>query len=279
MKRGARSKGFTIVETMIVLAVSGAIMIGALSLVGGSQNRVQFDVALKDVDQQITTVVNNVANGFYPDLKNQVCTVDDLNFRLNLSPAASSLGKNLNCVFLGSVIEFTDQDYFNVYTIAGRRIKSSTNTVNTKMADSYSTALITPNSPQKINLSNGIEVSKIKIDTNGDGAYSAAESSYGSIGFFTTLGDEDSSGQLLSGSLSIDYIGMLTSGIDSTNDIPGGAGYIQNGFRSYYAGNVNPSSGIMVCLKSNTTNDYGIITIGGEGRSATTSVRVEKYCP
>ena len=74
MKRGINPLGFTIVETMIFLAVSGALVVVGLSAVYGTQGRSEFRVAVNDAQQQIDKVINNVSNGYYADTSNISCS-------------------------------------------------------------------------------------------------------------------------------------------------------------------------------------------------------------
>jgi type II secretory pathway pseudopilin PulG len=53
MKRGNIPFGFTIIETMIFLAVSGALLASSLLLVSGSQNKSQFNNAVRDLNRKL----------------------------------------------------------------------------------------------------------------------------------------------------------------------------------------------------------------------------------
>ena len=76
MKSGLKSRGFTIVEVLIFLAVSSALMVSAFTLISGSQNKAAFTVGINDVQQQINAVINNVSNGYYSEsATSQGCSV------------------------------------------------------------------------------------------------------------------------------------------------------------------------------------------------------------
>lgn len=264
MKRGLHPKGFTIVETMIFLAVSGAILVSALTLVGGSQNKAQFNTALNDFNEQITKVINNTANGYYPS-SNTKCKDDGTKLIADGAVPAGELGVNQACVYLGRVIEFSDDEYFDVYNIVGLR-ESLPGVANTDIATSNSTAF---GSPERINLKNGIKIKEIKSDG----------SDYTALGFFTSLGNKDSgSGQLLSGSLSTDYKPLNDiNGLGWDNGVPPMIEGLS--FRNNYTTNLNPPKGIRICISSATTNQVGILTIGGPNNAASsTSLTVQGSC-
>ena len=110
MKSGLKSRGFTIVEVLIFLAVSSALMVSAFTLISGSQNKAAFTVGINDLQQQINTVVNNVSNGYYAESATaQGCTVDSAG-ALQFSSTGSK-GTSSQCIFLGRVVVFDNGEY------------------------------------------------------------------------------------------------------------------------------------------------------------------------
>ncbi|MCA9344874.1 hypothetical protein KC946_03485 [Candidatus Saccharibacteria bacterium] len=263
MKRGLFPKGFTIVETMIFLAVSSAILISALTLVGGSQNKAEFTTALNDANEQITAVINNVANGYYPS-SNKQCKDNPSSDKLEILGNSSEIGTESNCVYLGKVVEFSSGESFKVYNIAGLRVDTS-GAVITDIANVKATAI---DNPEIFTLKNGLTVESIQ---NGSSAQK-----YGSIGFFTSLGKTDDEDQLISGSLSTDFLALEPGGVNNSDDVPGLFPTATNS--GYYNNNKNKPDGIRICLKSGTSNEFGILQIGGQGRTATTSLTVQGNC-
>ncbi len=265
MKRGSTPKGFTIVETLIFLAVSSVILVSALVLVGGSQSKTQFNTAMNDVSEQITKVINNVANGYYPS-QDEGCRVAPSGDKLEFI-GTSELGESVNCVYLGRVIQFSNQDNFRVYSVAGAR--KSAGVLNTNMADSKATVL---NGFEEIQLKNGIKIESIT-------SIGETTPNYNSIGFFTSLGDTEPDGdggtRLASGGLSTNYIAITNGMLSDENRTPG---YIGGDFRNEYDANKNPQKGVRICFRSGTTDQFGIIDIGGENRSATISTTVQGSC-
>ena len=66
MNRGeARRGGYTIVETLIFLAVSALLFVSTIILISGRQAKAQFTNSVRDLVSDITDVANDVANGYY----------------------------------------------------------------------------------------------------------------------------------------------------------------------------------------------------------------------
>ena len=133
---GNRSAGFTIVETLIVLAVSGMLAISAISLVNGRQNKTQFQVAATSMKQQIEQLINETASGYYPSSNNFTCSSSSGS--VTISSGAGGQGTNSTCIFLGKAVAFgvgptgADRESFIVYPLVGKRFDgTSTREVST----------------------------------------------------------------------------------------------------------------------------------------------------
>lgn len=258
MTRGLDSRGFTIVETMIFLAVSAAILVSSLRLLSGAQNSTLFTQGMNDINEQITAVVNNVANGYYPRAENMGCSVNGTGDALDFT-GTQTRGTADSCVFIGRVMQFsTTSDTAKVYSIAGRRLTAG-NTEVSDMQDSLATALSTVD---EFKLKNNIKVEQITTDGNPTMA----------IGFFTSFGQPATDNQLQSGGLSTDFIGL------NTDDVPNLV--VGSSFRTGYTSstNKNPSDGIQLCFKSGTTNQFGVITLGGKNKTATSQLVIKDAC-
>ena len=254
MKSGLKSRGFTIVEVLIFLAVSSALMVSAFALISGSQDKASFTQSINDVQQQIDSVINNVANGYYSAGETQrKCTLN--NGVPDFDPDPNNTvdrGSSAQCIFLGRFIAFEDgSDEYIVYNVAGARQIAGSD-VKT-MAEANPT--IIPDTEQKYTLKNGLT-----FNSNGNNAF----------GFFNGLGT--SNGISDSG-----YQQASFYGFDSSASQP-----LPNNFASSYdsIGGKDPTDGYALCFNSGTTNQSGVITIGGSGRTATSSLEVKSgLCP
>lgn len=262
--------GFTIVEVLIVLAVSAAFLISALSLISGSQNKTLFNQAINDAQQQIDQLANNVANGYYPQTeKVGGCKKSNSGSFLDFSGAEVERGTNGKCTFLGRVIQFTSGETATVFSVAGLR---RTNTVEagdvTSMVDAMPTVL---EETQTIKWKSGIRVSKIVVDP-------PLPAAPGAIGFFTGFGSSGTDGSLKSGALSMDFLAIRGSELLSPgaiNNLGEKVKATSDSFRSEYNTDKNPAGGITLCFNSGTTKQHGIITIGGAGKTATSTLIIK----
>lgn len=99
MKRHKRA-GFTIVETLIVLAVSGVLFISVAALISGQINRYRTRDAVFNLESSVRDVLNDVSTGYYPENNYNNIDCDDH------ITGGSGRGKN-TCVLAGKKIVFT----------------------------------------------------------------------------------------------------------------------------------------------------------------------------
>lgn len=269
MKSGGNTQGFTIVETLIYLAVSTAIMASVLTLVGGSQNKAQFQQAVNDTNQQINDIINNVSNGYYNNTGNITC--DGTPSGPFISPVSSELGTNKNCIFLGRVIQFGvdgDGNKMNIYDAVGLRetggkqVTSLSESQLKLIAPGTLTTSSFPDASDKRQLKDGFTVEDMYY-----GGLPANQ-----ISGIAVLSDfaqtNDSSTILKSGSQSLSVYAIkntsrgqnLTQFVDTANN------------SSYYE---KSSEGIFICFDSATVNKHTEINIGGVARGLNTTMEVK----
>jgi prepilin-type N-terminal cleavage/methylation domain-containing protein len=106
-----QEKGYTILELMIVIAVSASMFGIVATTFGGRQQQVQFTQAVRDFDSRLKDIKNDVSVGYYPANNNFSCRVTDPN---NPEPSivsgtnnADELGSNNDCISIGKVIQFS----------------------------------------------------------------------------------------------------------------------------------------------------------------------------
>ncbi len=131
-KKTLRSAGFTIIEVMIVLAVSGGMLSAAAVMISGQQERAQFSTSVREVENKLVDIFNDVETGYYPNNGSINCRVvsgeSDANARPSLvAGPGPEQGTNQDCLFLGKAIQFyktssTDPvSNYRSYTMIGRR--------------------------------------------------------------------------------------------------------------------------------------------------------------
>ena len=271
--RGKKQKGYTIVEVMIFLAVSGLMFVMAAGLVSGKQSKAEFKQGMSAVNAQLVAIPNDVANGFYPSNSGFSCTVTNgvLSFSTLLT---NGQGSNKDCVFLGKVLQFdrNGTDYSN-YTIAGSRLDSTIpgNTTVAPTTFKQASPTIPPSSTNTVS-SGTLEwgVKLLKIQTGGGDDYPNTE--LNGVGFFSSFGSYDDvvNNSLASGSQSVivvPIVGALnaaTSGDISSQLNPTAPATVK----------IDNNPDINFCFDSGN-GQYGILTLGGNngqaGRLATTT--------
>jgi type II secretory pathway pseudopilin PulG len=106
------SGGFTVVETLIVLAITGVMFVAIVGVVSGRQSKTQFNQAANNITAEIEQVISEVQSGYYPDVGVHECAYG----------SAESQGKVKECATLGKLVSFkSDKDFYSIDTIIGKR--------------------------------------------------------------------------------------------------------------------------------------------------------------
>ena len=269
------SSGFTIVETMIFLAVSSAILVSALGLVNGAQNKTQFTQGINDLSQQINDVMSTVSTGYNASQANFTCSVTGtgagttLNFAGGVS-AQGTNGGSQGCIFIGRIMQFTSVAAISTYSVAGAQMTQVVLPQPvTTMDDAHPTIIPASYIDDQSQVKDGVTVTRICYD-KGAGCVSNKISA---IGFFETLGNLDSSNNLSSGSQQVDTVAIKDSpsALPATTSPPALTSIMSTaGYKSYS----NPANGITICLEGGS-NQFAQITIGQSGRQTSTTVKRE----
>lgn len=243
--------GFTIVETIITLAVSSVLFVTVMLLFSGRQGRIEFYQGLRDVDVQIRDIANDVRNGYIPTVSGGFsCSFDDSGV---VSITSGSSGAN-NCIFAGKAI-FIDSEGGQIitYTLAGRQ--KATNLVE-----------LTP-----------------KIIANGTGV-DTSESYKLPAGLKLVKSDKTIlNGYLIGLFFDLSKVGLTGSPVIATAKKPAGDDYAgrQQTIESIVVGSglvLSPitDAGIKLCFKSGTSDQYGNIIINKTVNGISTSVELDK---
>ncbi len=297
------SKGYTIVETMIFLAVSGLMFVLAASFISGKQAAVEFKQSAENLNSQIEQVIGSVSNGYYPFNSNFTCsyngdsatitTIAGNNGEGTNGPSGSQ-GSQSGCTYLGRAIQFCvgtaasscNEQNYNVYTIAGSQYANGGDPLTSPPPSSYQEAypvvLDCTANLQPLQCSN-INFSDTQQDTTGGGLavykvvdnYSTGQTEpYSAIAFLSSpagviSGPGGSSGQLLdSGAQTINPVPIVGANAISNGNL--GNTYqsmlgILNNSNSY--SNYSTFTSAQICLTGGG-NQYAEITIGSSALSA-----------
>jgi type II secretory pathway pseudopilin PulG len=96
--RSLKNTGFTIVETLMFLAVSGVIFVSAVALISGQLSNSQSKDAMNQLESTVRGTLNDVSNGYYPEF--------NTNYSCNGVANGSTRGTNQDCMFAGKSITF-----------------------------------------------------------------------------------------------------------------------------------------------------------------------------
>lgn len=291
MKSGPKPHGFTIVETLIVLAVTSAILISAFALVSGSQNKTEFNQAINDINQTINSTLNNVANGYYNNnYTNYTCKATPTAAKPTFTSGTVEMGANQGCIFVGRTIQFTNDENFYIHNIVGKQQTGATAKEVSTMTEAAPQIIDTadgtinvdyPNTTESKKLKNGIIAKRMAFKDNTN----IWKEVMAGIAFTSSLGQAaDTNVQnLQSGASAINisptvFRSALGVGA-SANTKQKFIADFDNDFASQFdlrADYRNPASGIIICFDSGSTNQRGIITIGGSNRQNATDLIIQE---
>lgn len=299
MKGGTgSSQGFTIVETLLVLAVTSFMFVTATVYISGRQSKAQFLDAIQDARSQIQATMTEVVNGVYPSTTNFTCRNNAVAGKVRIDPAGGPVdqGVNEDCVFLGKTLSFAvngDQSAMRVDTAVMKRVDSTgrvslgvraaggTIVNGTNDANNTNPSLVDIGTPST--LKNGLQV--VWMRANGTGTPLAgiviSTSPFGQTSYVTGTSSMLSSGSLVATVMGIpnDLTGI--SGAPSTPAPLAGGGVSKSTFYTLTHGTIgmptvdvrgarpdiyNPDNGLQICFASGTTNQSGLITIGSASR-------------
>ena len=191
--------GFTVVEVLIALAVSGMLLFAALTLFRGKQNQTQFNQAMYDLESKVQSITNEVKSGSFEDTGNYTCE-----FRTGFGTprieelSGSGSGTNTDCLTLGRAIQVVNNDdTISIYTVVGLRNIWSGNTdtgvpvssIEETMPEPVSNthALSSADLTTEFNLPGGASVVSSKV--------SGLSGEYDIIGFYLSPQGGSSAGQ------------------------------------------------------------------------------------
>lgn len=120
--------GYTIIEVMVVLAISGVMFLIAAQFINGKEAKTAFTSGVNEMASQIQDVIEQVNDGRYSDI------------HLNCSGGVATIGigqqgTNTGCVFMGKVIHFETGNRYELISVAANRQNPVTNELITSPLD------------------------------------------------------------------------------------------------------------------------------------------------
>ena len=271
MKGGLKANGFTIIETLIVLAISGSMLVAVVAMISGQQGKTQFQQSINQVSQQIQQIIGDVSNGYYP-VSNITCSASGSSVSIIPSNGSSSLGTNSDCVLVGKVIQFYQTQasvpqQFTVYSMVGSRTGNGAYPIALAPgANTYTN--VPPGNTTVTSLANGLSLAYTTYtDSNG-----VTQTNTVAFGILTSP---------VSGSGATDTSGAQQINIYAVQGTSASADTNSNvDVIDKQPTNFVQITSYSVCLTSGTTNQSGLITIGGGSRkvSVVLTIKDGKRC-
>jgi len=135
---GKRIGGFTIIEVMIVLASTGALLIIAMTVIGGQVASTNFQTGTRSFATQLQNIANQVTSGQYSVTNIDCITIAAGQANVYLSSGATNQGSINGCVFAGKNIyidQYGSSGSIYVFPVAAPSPSSGTLISNFRMID------------------------------------------------------------------------------------------------------------------------------------------------
>ena len=297
MKRAERGQGagYTILETLIFLAVSAAMFVTAMAFVSGRQNRTEFAAAVRDFESSINDIANDVSNGYYANGagngKRVYCQV--INGVVSIEGrAADTQGGNQGCLFIGKALLFNMTDFdagqYLTVTLVGKQYKGGV--PSSGDSESYTDSGVvpiaktsgtdtTPNAYEVTRLGGGVTIGcVIYSDSVAPSGPPCSSTQVGvkkvdNVAFMTTFqASALTDAQNRTGSADVNIV-VPKDGLTQAHGSQDGSAQlvsISNPTKIV----TNPKQGVYVCLQSNGTNQYALVAIGGESSRFSTNTSI-----
>jgi prepilin-type N-terminal cleavage/methylation domain-containing protein len=269
MKGGRQAHGFTIVEVMIVLAVTGALFVSAAIMISGRQNQTDFDQGIRQIQTQIQQTIGEVESGYYPSVQNFRCTPGAS--EPAITGGSTEQGKNNGCIFMGKALQFqvdgTTPERYAVFSLAGLQKKLGNPDQEVANLSEARPIAVAPGSgahsavPDVTNLTplqNGL--TNVYVHYNGN--------SVKALAFVNSLAAYNGDGTIQSGSQQVQMVPVMGSLPATTADT---AEVIDTNLRS----GSPATSGVELCFASGGTKQSGKITIGSTNRQLSVTLDIK----
>lgn len=276
-----KNKGFTILEVLIVLAVTMVMFFISAAFVNGRQGQVEFNNSVAEFKSRLTSVIDNTLNGNYPDQKftctgNNPTTPLQPVISITGTPSDTGQGTHDNCLFLGKVLEFTPT-MLNVYTVFGNSI-DNTNPAIPVPINSYSQQGAKPVVAPLTQLTVSYPyVGSAKVVCQQFGMTTPIQTSMSSTCSPSATETNLGGLALLFGNNQYNNQQLTDVALDTSQASPGSPGYasgintIKGKSAIETSTYINPLGGTQICLASSSSNQSALFTIGGNGNEDSVS--------
>jgi type II secretory pathway pseudopilin PulG len=268
MKRRAAA-GYTILEVMIVMAVTAMLFMMTVIAFNGRQGETETTQTVRDFEAKIQGVANDVANGYFPN--GFRCTADTVGSDVDLFPApdSASVGANAGCIFLGKVMAFGSTSAY-IFTVVGRQFERTIGSL-----DSSTLLLAKPKAVAQTGGPDVTETYPYKFSLRVTRMLRLSDNSpVGAIAFMSELGGATGGSNPLTGSRSTLLYGINTTTTptaDSIADLSNKITYVDASDSFNF---VAIPDGVRICFLG-TNGRKAEMTIGAGGNQTSTFVSID----
>ncbi len=258
--RQNKKTGFTIIEVMIVLAVTGVLFAAAVILLAGKQQKTQFTLAANNIAIQIQQTAGDVTNGYYPNLGDFKCN----NGQPNQITNSNSQGTNYGCIFLGKIMQFGMQNLpstVNIYTLLGNQTADGQSV--TGISDATGLQLLEPDisqTPPQDYLEYGLQAVCMQYSTSSQPPSNCTGGTkIGAVGFASNPATQSTSNN----TQQVTIVAVPSIGWGSSEPA---SGFNINQPEPLV---VDPTGGVQICFSYGSgSSKSALIQIGGSNRNA-----------
>jgi len=120
------SRGFTVVEAMLALAISGLLLVSVATLINGQRGETEFTQAMRDVDSKIQTIVSSINGGTFTVSNNYQCSISGAGrptlTAISAGDPVHEEGTSSECLIMGKALQIVPaQSQLYIYTVLGLR--------------------------------------------------------------------------------------------------------------------------------------------------------------
>ena len=279
MRVGTKKQGYTIVEVMIFLAISGFMFIIAAGFVSGKQAKSEFRQGMNDINSQIQQTIEDVSNGFYPSNGDFGCEAVGPGTPSFPASVANETGTNKGCTFIGKVVQFgvdsPTSPKYNIYSVIGRQFQADSESYlpPTNFVEAKPVAMTGASGSKDLT-----QTSTLKWGLEVDEMYNHTRATpIGAVGFFSGFASTTNT-NLDSGAAAVTAIPIPNSQLgQGTTDIDGQITSLSDGTAV-----IDTDPEITICFKG-ASNQYGRLTIGTsdnvKGQKLATHIQISTGTP
>lgn len=190
-----RWAGYTVIEVLIVLAISGVIFVSGVVMFSGQSNSTAFEQSMQDANSEISTRIRGVGSSQFFNSEGYTCTVSGNPARAILTPSGGSSGQQ-DCLVVGTAVEApTGANNLYFYEVLGNRQVYGPGNNPTGPATSLAESNPTPALAEGTDLTFSFKLSSdVKIISSNVEAFDGSNLASNLVGFYINFQGEATSG-------------------------------------------------------------------------------------